>query len=119
MPVSLDTRDARWPVEQADVIYCANMVHIAPWSATTSLIAGAERILPRGGLLVLYGPWRLNGTHVSDSNVRFDASLRERNPAWGVRDTQDLESLLPDRHLSLEQIVPLPANNHLVVIRKA
>ena len=118
MPVALDTHATQWPVEQANVIYCANMVHIAPWSATIALVAGAERVLPLGGLLVLYGPWCVDGRHVSDSNVRFDASLRERNPTWGVRDIQDLKALLPDRQLTLENMLALPANNHLVVIRK-
>ena len=117
-PVALDTRQPQWPEGPFDAVYCANMVHIAPWSATEALLRGAEQVLQPGGWLLLYGPWRVRGVHTSESNVRFDASLRERDPAWGVRDITDLEAALKDRALRLESMRAMSANNHVVVIRR-
>ena len=85
-PLSLDVANAQWPIAAADAIICINMIHIAPWSATQALLRGAKRILPIGGLLCLYGPYRVAGKHTSASNRAFDAQLRAMNSDWGVRD---------------------------------
>lgn len=113
-PLALDvTRDR--PALAVTAIYCANMVHIAPWSASLGLFALAERLLATGGLLVTYGPYSVHGAHTAESNARFDASLRERNPEWGVRDVDALENIARSRGLGLVRTHVMPANNLLLV----
>jgi SAM-dependent methyltransferase len=117
-PIALDVGVQPWPVDEADAVICINMIHIAPWQATLDLMAGAARVLPAGGVLVLYGPYRRFGQHTADSNAAFDDQLRATDPQWGVR---DLEAVLDvaDRHgLGAEEIVAMPANNLTVVLRK-
>ena len=86
--VSLDAASPEWPVTAADAVLCINMIHIAPWSATEGLVGGAANILPAGGVLYLYGPYRREGRHTAPSNEAFDRDLRSRNPDWGVRDAE-------------------------------
>jgi hypothetical protein len=117
-PILLDASKDVWPVEHAHVILCINMIHISPWSATEGLFRGAARILPDGGLLLTYGPYRFSGEFTAPSNKEFDASLRARNPEWGVRDVDDLRNLAQSVGVGLEGEVPLPANNHLLIFSK-
>jgi hypothetical protein len=100
-------------------VVCLNMIHIAPPSATEALLRGAARVLAPGGMLFLYGPFRRQGRHTSDSNAAFDAMLRAQNPAWGVRNLEDVAALAAAAGLELEQIHEMPANNLSVVFRKA
>ena len=117
-PIALDVHEPRWPVAaDLDAIVCINMIHISPWSATQALCAGAARHLRTGGLLVTYGPHLQNGTAVQ-SNLDFDASLRRRNPAWGLRDLEDVTHLAAGHGLTRRQVVPMPANNLTVVFAK-
>jgi hypothetical protein len=117
-PLRLDTRWPEWPVERADAIFCANMVHIAPWAATEGLLAGAGRVLPAGGALCLYGPFRFGGRFTAPSNEAFDASLRARDPAWGVRDLDAIEAAAATCGLARAALFEMPANNHSVVFRR-
>jgi cyclopropane fatty-acyl-phospholipid synthase-like methyltransferase len=117
-PLDLDVRRAPWPVERADAIVCINMIHIAPWAACEALMAGAARSLPSGGPLILYGPYKRDGRHTAASNEAFDASLRRRDPGWGVRDLADVTALAAREGLALERIVEMPANNLTVVFRR-
>ncbi len=118
-PLPLDAADpASWPVACADAVLSINMIHIAPWSATQGLIAGAGRVLPPGGLLLLYGPFRLNGGHTAPSNAEFDLSLRERDPAWGVRDLETVAAEAARCGLTQIADIPMPANNRTVVFRQ-
>ncbi len=117
-PVELDVESRKWPVEQADAIVCVNLLHISPWSATEGLLAGAGRCLPAGGILTVYGPFRFAGEHVAQSNARFDADLRARNPSWGIRDVADVTAIASDHGLAHEETIALPANNHLLVFRR-
>ena len=103
----------------ADAIVCINVIHISPWEATLGLMAGAGRILPAGGVLVTYGPYMRDGTHTPQSNEAFHASLRARNPHWGVRDLEKVAEVAGNEGLSLEQAVPMPANNFTLVWRKS
>ena len=108
----------RWPAERADAIVCCNMIHIAPWSACAGLIAGAARVLPAGGILYLYGPYKIDGRHTAPSNEAFDAQLRNQNAAWGIRNLADVQALA-DRHgFGLAQTVAMPANNLSVIFRR-
>jgi hypothetical protein len=117
-PLLLDTSAVSWPVARADAIVAINMVHIAPWSAVLGLFAGAERVLPAGGLLYLYGPFRENGLHTTPSNAAFDADLRARNPDWGVRDLNDLTALAARHGMAAPDRIAMPANNLSLVFRR-
>jgi SAM-dependent methyltransferase len=117
-PVALDVHEARWPVGDAlDAIVCINMIHISPWSATEALCSGAARHLRDGGVLVTYGPYLENGTAVP-SNLDFDASLKRRNAAWGLRDLDDVTRVAAAHGLARRQVVRMPANNLTVVFTK-
>jgi hypothetical protein len=117
-PMLLDTRSTDWPAGEFDAIFNANMIHIAPWTATQGLLAGAGRILPAGGLLVGYGPYKLGGAHTAPSNERFDQSLQARDPQWGVRDLEKVAAQAEQHGLVLEEQVDMPANNQMVVFRR-
>jgi len=110
-PLDLDALDERWPVTEANAVYCANLIHIAPWSVTLGLLRGAARTLPEGGLLILYGPFRSQGRHTAESNERFDASLRAQDPRWGVRDLEDIATFAASQGLKLRERTPMPSNN--------
>lgn len=117
-PIALDVHEPRWPVA-ADLaaVLCINMIHISPWSATRALCTGAARHLRTGGLLVTYGPYLQNGAAVQ-SNLDFDASLKRRNPDWGLRELEDVTRLAAEHGLARRQVVPMPANNLTVVFAK-
>lgn len=118
-PLPLDVTAARWPVETVDAMFCANMIHIAPWSACLGLLAGAGRHLASGGLLVLYGPYRIGARHTAPSNEAFDRDLRARDPRWGVRDLEAVVDAAAREGLAFVERVEMPANNQTVVWRRA
>lgn len=109
--LEIDVTRAAWPVERADAVLCCNMIHIAPWEAAVGLIAGAGRLVPPGGLFFLYGPYRQGGRPTAPSNEAFDADLKRRNPAWGVRDLEAVIELAGAQGFSAPDIVEMPANN--------
>jgi SAM-dependent methyltransferase len=118
-PVALDVSESRWPVDASyDAIVCINMIHISPWAATHALLRGAERHLPPHGKLVLYGPYLENGT-AAPSNLDFDASLRQRNPEWGLRELEEMTRIAAGHGLHREQVVRMPANNLTVVFARS
>jgi len=117
--LALDVTEQPWPAERADAIVNINMIHISPWEATEALLRGASATLSEGGVLVTYGPYRIGGAHTADSNARFDASLRAREPSWGVRDLDDLIQTAAEHGLRYEERVAMPANNFCVVYRRA
>ncbi|MEY3221853.1 MAG: hypothetical protein RLZZ203_709, partial [Cyanobacteriota bacterium] len=94
-----------------------NMIHIAPWSACLGLMAGAGRILPPGGILYLYGPYKQNGEHIAPSNATFDQSLQAQNPEWGVRNLEDVITAAEARNLTLRETLSMPANNLSLVFK--
>jgi hypothetical protein len=94
------------------------MVHIAPWTVTQGLIAGAARVLTRNGLLFLYGPFSEGGLHSAASNAAFDADLRARNPSWGIRDLDDITGFASQHGLVGPERIAMPANNLSVVFRR-
>jgi SAM-dependent methyltransferase len=118
-PIELDTTTPDWGVARVDAIFNANMIHISPWSVAEGLFAGAERVLEDGGLLFLYGPFRVDGTHTSESNAAFDTSLKSRNESWGVRDLAHVEALAKGANLVLAEINEMPAHNKFLVFRRA
>ena len=117
-PLWLDASADTWPIARTDVVVAINMIHIAPWAATTGLIAGAERALAVGGLLFLYGPFREGGVHTGDGNAAFDATLRARDPSWGIRDLDEITALAVRHGFTLAERIAMPSNNLSVVFRR-
>ncbi|MCB9594281.1 MAG: DUF938 domain-containing protein [Sandaracinaceae bacterium] len=117
-PLRLDVTADPWPVERADAIFNANMIHISPFACTHGILAGAARVLADGGPLVMYGPYKIGGEHTAPSNARFDESLRARDPSWGVRDLDEVIRLAEAAGLAYERRVSMPANNLCVIYRR-
>jgi len=122
-PLRIDLTDPAWCPEMHDgsgpagllAVFCANVIHIAPWRVAEGLIAGAGRYLRSDGRLFLYGPFKRDGKHTAMSNAVFDTSLRQQNAEWGVRDMADVEKLAAGAGLALIETVPMPANNMILV----
>jgi SAM-dependent methyltransferase len=117
-PLALDVTAAPWPINYADAVTCINMIHIAPWEATLGLVAGAARIIPPGGLLFLYGPYKRAGQHTAPSNADFDASLRERDARWGVRDLETVAAEATAMGFAAPMVEAMPANNLSLIFRR-
>jgi SAM-dependent methyltransferase len=117
--IGLDASAENWPVQAADVVICINMIHIAPWTAAVGLVRGAAQVLPAGGLLYLYGPFRRDGRHTAPSNEAFDGSLRAQNAEWGVRDLEAVAELAAAHGFSPPVIEEMPANNLSLIFSKA
>ena len=117
-PLQLDVEQSAWPVKHADVIYCANMIHIAPWSAGFALIQGAANLLPTAGQLLLYGPFMRSGVPTAPSNLAFDQDLRGRNPTWGIRHLEAVEQAADEHGFQMASVTEMPANNLLVEFQK-
>jgi hypothetical protein len=120
-PLLLDAAaPASWPVDAVDAVLCINMVHISPWEATEGLFVGAARVLRgSGGPLLLYGPFWEEGVAPAPSNLDFDASLRARNPLWGLRKAEALDKLAGAQGLARSARYAMPANNLMLVYRPA
>ena len=117
-PLMLDVMADAWPVPKADAVLCINMIHIAPWEATAALIRGAARVLPRDGILFLYGPFKQDGTHTAPSNAEFDASLRAQDARWGVRDLEAVAEIASAAGFAAPVVEAMPANNLSVLFRR-
>ena len=121
-PLQIDLTDPAWCPEMHDgsgptellAVFCANVIHIAPWRVAEGLFAGAARYLRSDGRLFLYGPFKREGKHTALSNAVFDTSLREQDPEWGVRDIADIEKLAEAGGLALIETVEMPANNMIL-----
>lgn len=119
-PIALDATDPDWPLPQPPTaVLCINMIHIAPWAATLGLLRGASAALPPGGILSLYGPFRRDGAHTSESNAMFDADLRSRDASWGVRDLEAVGDAARLAGFGPPSTIAMPANNLSVVFRRA
>jgi SAM-dependent methyltransferase len=114
-PLILDATSSEWPVAAADAVLNINMVHISPWAAALGLLDGAAKVLAPGGSLILYGPWTLQGFPTSPSNLAFDADLKKRNPAWGLRKVEDFAAEADKRGLLLTDQREMPANNRMLL----
>ena len=117
-PIQLDAA-GDWPIAQADAILCINMVHISPWDATLGLFKGAGASLSPGGLLYLYGPYIRDGVDTAPSNLAFDASLKARDPHWGLRRLEDVVAAADAQRLRLDRVTDMPAHNLSLLFRKA
>lgn len=110
-PLQLDTCDAEWPVKSADAMLCVNMVHISPWHSAICLLDGAERLLPSGAPLILYGPWLEADVEPAPSNLAFDQSLKDRDSRWGLRLVEDFAADAGKRGFQLIERRAMPSNN--------
>lgn len=121
-PQSIDLSDPAWSLEDGPdsllAIFCANVIHIAPWPVAEGLFAGAGKHLRADGRLFLYGPFKRDGKHTALSNAIFDTSLRDRDPDWGVRDIADLEALATRVGLKLAGTFDMPANNMILMFAR-
>jgi hypothetical protein len=126
-PLPIDLSDPAWCREMHDgsgpakllAVFCANVIHIAPWRVAQGLFAGTGRYLRADGRLFLYGPFKRDGKHTSVSNAVFDTSLREKDPEWGVRDIEALQELAANAGLELIETVEMPANNFILVFGRS
>jgi SAM-dependent methyltransferase len=126
-PLRIDLSDPAWCPEMRDgggpgkllAVFCANVIHIAPWRVAEGLVAGAGRTLRPDGRLFLYGPFKRHGKHTAISNAVFDSSLRENNAEWGVRDIEALERLAASSGLVLMKISEMPANNLILAFGRS
>ncbi len=116
--LALDAAAPDWPLDRAAAVLCINMIHIAPWAATLGLLRGAARILPPGAPLVLYGPYIQAGVETAPSNLDFDASLRARDPEWGLRRLEDVAAAAKVAGFGAPAVTSMPANNLLVAFRR-
>jgi SAM-dependent methyltransferase len=114
-PLRIDVCDADWQVPPCDAIFNANLIHIAPWEAAVGLVRGAARHLRSGGMLIVYGPFRIGGQHTAPSNEVFDEDLKRRDPRFGVRDLEALVELAAPLGLALRERIAMPANNQTLV----
>jgi hypothetical protein len=118
-PLRLDASDPdTWPDERVDVVVNINMIHISPWMAAEGLMRGAGCVLPPGGMLFLYGPYFEVDVEAARSNLDFDASLRSRNPAWGIRHLDQVKALAAEHRLGFAERVAMPANNLALFFRR-
>ena len=126
-PLRIDLSDSAWCPQMHDgngpagllAVFCANVIHIAPWRVAEGLFAGAGRYLRRDGRLFLYGPFKRDGKHTAMSNAVFDTSLRDQDAEWGVRDIADLETLAAGAGLALVDTVQMPANNMILAFQRS
>jgi hypothetical protein len=118
-PRVLDVLDDVWPVDgPVEAVLCANMLHIAPWACCAGLMRGAARVLAREGLLLTYGPYFEDDVPAAPSNLAFDADLRRRDPAWGIRRLADVVAQAGAAGLRLRERVAMPANNLMLVFER-
>jgi hypothetical protein len=117
-PIRLDVTATPWPIARADAVVCINMIHISPWQACEALFAEAARVLPASAPLFLYGPMMRGGQHTAPSNAAFDADLRARDPAWGVRDMDVVAAVARRAGFGAAEVVAMPSNNFSLVFRR-
>lgn len=118
-PLALDAAQDDWPIALADVVVCINMAHISPLAASEGLVRAAGKLLPAGAPLIFYGPWLEDGVETAPSNLEFDAWLKARDPAFGLRPVAWMDGLAASHGLRRTRRVAMPANNIMLVYRKA
>ena len=117
-PLAIDAASADWPIARADALPSINMVHISPWDSALGLIDGAARLLDRGAPLILYGPWLKDDVPTVSSNLEFDADLKRRDPAWGLRKVEDFAAAAEQHGVELVETRAMPANNMMLLLSR-
>ncbi|MCB1754738.1 MAG: DUF938 domain-containing protein [Gammaproteobacteria bacterium] len=118
-PIALNVAQNPWPLEPVPFIYTSNTLHIMSARHVELFFANLEQALQRDAYLCVYGPFSFNGRHISESNQRFDAFLKQRDPLSGIRDVEDLKRFAEKGGVQLDDMVALPHNNHMLIWRKA
>ena len=117
-PIWLDGADT-WPkLEPLAGVISVNVIHITPWVVTEGIVRGSAWGSRAGGLLIFYGPFKECGEHTGDGNARFDESLRAQDPAWGIRDLDEISQLAAGAGYGSPDVTEMPANNRMVVFAK-
>ena len=121
--LNLDVEERPWPLPQTigaslSAVVCINLLHISPANCTNAVLEESAVLLPSGAPLIIYGPFMRNGAHTSESNAAFDRSLRERNNQWGLREVSLVTSLAANAGFKIDDVVPMPANNLTLVLRR-
>jgi hypothetical protein len=120
-PIDLDACVDIWSlghIKDLNAIMSINMIHISAWEACLGLLKNASRVLPAGGVLYLYGPFKVGGLHIAPSNAEFDLSLQSQNPSWGVRNLDDVAEEALKQNFQLMKTIRMPANNFSVIFHK-
>jgi hypothetical protein len=120
-PIDLDASIDIWSlghIKDLNAIMSINMIHISAWEACLGLLKNASRVLPAGGVLYLYGPFKVGGFHIAPSNAEFDLSLQSQNPSWGVRNLDDVAEEALKQNFQLMKTIRMPANNFSVIFHK-
>ena len=117
-PIALDVSQPGWRCGRYDAVFSANTLHIMGWPEVEAFFEGVGEVLEAGGVLAVYGPFNTNGAYTSESNARFDAWLKARDPASGVRDFEAVDALARTQGLVLQQDIAMPANNRTLVWRR-
>ena len=117
-PLALDVNQTNWCSDRYDAVFSANTLHIMSWPEVEKFFGGVGEVLESGGILAVYGPFNYNGAFTSESNARFDAWLKARDPASGVRDFEAVDALARAQGLHLQQDIAMPANNRTLVWRR-
>jgi len=120
-PIDLDASVDIWSlghIKDLNAIMSINMIHISAWEACLGLLKNASRVLPAGGVLYLYGPFKVGGFHIAPSNAEFDLSLQSQNPSWGVRNLDDVAEEALKQNFQLMKTIRMPANNFSVIFHK-
>jgi hypothetical protein len=118
-PFAMDAASIHWPIDRATAILSINMVHISPWKSALGLLDGAARLLEPGAPLIMYGPWLKADIPTAPSNLDFDADLKRRDPEWGLRKVEEFATESEARGLRLEATRVMPANNLMLLFRRA
>ena len=115
----IDTTISNWwkGLGAVDTIYCANMIHIAPWEAAIGLAQSVDHLLPASGLVILYGPF-LEGDATAESNIKFDLNLKSRNMAWGVRSLDSVKHIFADVGFNLQARLEMPKENRILIFSR-
>ena len=120
-PIDLDASVDIWSlghIKDLNAIMSINMIHISAWEACLGLLKNASRVLPAGGVLYLYGPFKVGGFHIAPSNAEFDLSLQSQSPSWGVRNLDDVAEEALKQNFQLMKTIRMPANNFSVIFHK-
>lgn len=117
-PIALDVLNEPWPIECADAVFVANLLHIAPWSVVPALFRNSAALLPEGAPLTIYGPFLRADVPTAPSNAAFDVSLKARDRSWGIRSLEEVQVEAARHGFALAQILDMPANNLVVVFRR-
>tara|TARA_B100000700_G_C15054266_1_gene861980 strand:+ start:2844 stop:3461 length:618 start_codon:yes stop_codon:yes gene_type:complete len=122
-PIDIDVQKRPWPVpanltNSLVGIICINMIHVSPWKSTKALFEESYKLLKKEQILMLYGPFKIEGKHVSESNIIFDNSLYYQNKNWGVRDLDEVTNLAISCSFRRENIIPMPSNNYSIIYKR-